>query len=103
MDVGELGDGVTDVLVDVAGNLAAHGVGERNVHVGGGQRRRHRLEAIADREHDVGLECLEDRRQLDQPSPVDFAIVAGVSPSTSMNSRASTAKPSRSMISTTAP
>jgi len=37
------------------------------------------------------------------PSPVDLAIVTGVSPSTIMFTRASGVKPSRSMISTTEP
>ena len=48
MDVRELGHGVADALVDRAGDFAAHRVRQRDVHVGGGKRRRHRLEAIAD-------------------------------------------------------
>ena len=69
MQVRELGDRVADALVDRAGDLPAHRVRERDVHVGAGDRRRHRLEAVADGDDDVGLEQLEQRRQLQQPQP----------------------------------
>jgi len=57
------------------------------------------------------LECFQsnaehelvDRVQALASSPVDFAIVAGVSPSTSIYTRAVVLKPSRSIRSTTDP
>ena len=67
VQVRQLGHGVADALVDGAADLAAHGVGDGDVHVGGGDRRGHRLEAVADAHHDVGLQHLEHRRQLQQP------------------------------------
>src|SRR5712691_1960100 len=67
MHVRELRHRVADRLVDVAGDLAAHRVRERDVHVRRGERGGHRLEAVADRDHDVGLEALERGRQLEQP------------------------------------
>ena len=56
MHVRELRHRVADALVDRAADLAAHRVRDRDVHVGRGDRRRHRLEAIADADDDVGLE-----------------------------------------------
>ena len=67
VQVGELGDGVPDLLVDRAGDLAALDVGERDVHVGGRDRGRQRLVAVGDGDDDVGLEIVEDRGQLEQP------------------------------------
>ena len=72
----ELRDRVADALVDGAADFAAHRVRDRDVHVGRRDRRRHRLEPIADADHDVGLE--HDRRwsaaRADR-EPVDLAIV----------------------------
>ena len=69
MDVRELRHRVADGLVDVAGDLAAHRVRERDVHVRRRERGRHRLEAVADRDHDVGLQPLERGRELEQAEP----------------------------------
>ena len=66
VDVGELGDGVADALVDRSGDLAAHRVRHRDVHVGGRERGGHGLEPVADRDHHVGAQPVEHRRQLDQ-------------------------------------
>ena len=66
VEVGELRDGVADALVDRARDLAALRVGERDVHVRGRDGRGDRLEAVGDRDHDVGLQELEDGRQLEQ-------------------------------------
>ena len=52
-------------LVDRPRHLAALGVGHGNIHVAGGDRRGDGLEAIGDRENDVGAKILELRRQLD--------------------------------------
>jgi len=66
MKVGELGYGVPDAFVDRARHLAALGVGQGDVHVGGGDGGRHRLEAVGDGHDDVGFEHLEGGRQLEQ-------------------------------------
>jgi hypothetical protein len=50
-----------------------------------------------------GLRISNNVGSSSSPSPVDFAIVTGVSPSTIMLTRASGTKPSRSMTSTTDP
>ncbi len=69
MEVRELGHGVPDALVDGAGDLAALRVGERNVHVTRRHRGGHGLEAIGHGEHDVRLEVLEQRGQLEDAEP----------------------------------
>src|SRR5579859_5835933 len=67
VNVRELRHRMADALVDVAGDLPAHRVRERDVHVGRGECRRHRLEPVPDGEDDVGLEPLERSWQLEQP------------------------------------
>ncbi len=67
VDVRELRDGVADALVDRSGHFSAHRVRERNVHVRACHGGRHRLEAVAHRDDDVGLQELEQRRKLEQP------------------------------------
>ena len=64
MDVRQLGDRVSDTLVDRTRDFAAHRVRERDVHVGSRDRGRHRLESISNGDHDVGIEKLEHRGQL---------------------------------------
>ena len=86
-----------------AGDLPAHRGRNRNVHVGGSDGRRHRLEAIADADDTSGFRSSKMVGNSRRPSPVDLAIVAGVSPSTIIVTRASGAKPSASMMSTTEP
>jgi hypothetical protein len=66
MNVGELGHGVTDFLVDRSGHFPALHVRDRDVHVRRGHRRGERLVAIRHRHHDVGLEVVEHGRQLEQ-------------------------------------
>jgi hypothetical protein len=66
MDMREFRHGVADALVDRAGDLATHRVRHGDVHVGGGEGRRHRLETVADGQNDVRLDPLEDARQLEQ-------------------------------------
>ena len=66
VQVRQLGDGVADLLVDRAGDLAALHVDDRNVHVRRRDRGRQRLVAIRDRHDGVGLEVVEHRRELDQ-------------------------------------
>ena len=72
MYVGELCHGMTNALVDRPGNLAPHGMSNRNIHVGGCQRRRHGFEAVAHGQHDVGLDTIEHARQFDQAEPRRF-------------------------------
>ena len=74
VDVGELRHRVPDRLVDVARDLAAHRVRERDVHVGRGERGRHRLEAVADRDHDIGLEPVERGRKLEQAEVSEVVV-----------------------------
>ena len=62
----QLGDRVPDTLINRSGHLATLGVGDGNVHVGTGDGCRDRLEAVGDGDHDVGLQALERRRQLQQ-------------------------------------
>ena len=65
----QLGDGVTHILVDRAGDLAALGVGDGNIHVARGNGGGDGLEPVGDRQHDVGLERLEMGGKLDGAEP----------------------------------
>src|SRR5258706_348650 len=67
--VRELRDGVADLLVDRAGHLTALHVRDRDVHVRGRDRRRERLVPVRDRHDDVGLQVVEDGRELEEPEP----------------------------------
>ena len=101
--VRELRHRVTDALVDRAADLPAHRVGQGDVHVGRGHRRRHRLEPIADRDDDVRPELIEDQRQLDESHPGGLHHRRGRLPFDEHVHAGATWKPSRSMCFTTAP
>ena len=78
MHVRQFGDGVANALVDRAGNLATLGVGERDIHVTGGDRGRHGLETVSDREHDIGTQIFELRGQFDDAHAGRFRHGRGV-------------------------
>jgi hypothetical protein len=84
-------------------DLAAHGVGDGDVHVGRCQRGGHRLEPVADREHHIRLQLLENGRQFEKPQSGRLRHRVGVSPSISMWTRAWALKPSASISFATDP
>ena len=59
MQMGQFGDGVTDAFVNVAGYLAALGVGQGNVHIAGGHRRRHGFKPVGHGQGNIGFNVLK--------------------------------------------
>ena len=72
MQVRQLGDRVPHLLVNRSGDLAALHVHERNVHVRRGDGGGERLVAVGDRDHRIGPDVVEDRRQLRQADACRF-------------------------------
>ena len=82
MQIGELGDGMTHLLVDRAGDLASLNMGERHVVVSGRCGGRERLVTVG-HGHDQcrgGDASKTDASSL-MPMPVDLAAPTRVSPS----------------------
>ncbi len=65
--IGQLGNGMAHAVVDVAGYLAALDVGQRDVHVAGGNGGGDGLEAVGNAHHHVGLQVLQCGGRLVQP------------------------------------
>src|SRR5262245_55102130 len=64
MEVRQLGDSVSHVLVDRTRDLAALGMGDRDIHIARGDCRGEGLETVSYSEHHIGQQCLEMSRKL---------------------------------------
>ena len=59
VNVGHLGHGMADTLIDGPGNLAAHRVRDGDVHIGSSYGRRHCFEPVANGNNNVGFQRIE--------------------------------------------